>query len=311
MTPTLADGKLFVGTHSQASDVFVAIDETTGAKIWQTPMASCVRGEPLVLNGVVYEGESCGDPPGCHDGGLDAFDENTGALLWSWKTTTQPNNGGGQWSPISYDGTNIYFGTGNVCKTKEGTSDAVIALSPSGTLRWSFQRANPISDDDFGGGPMLNNGQIFVDGKDGMLYDIDAASGQQIWSANLGSAAGYGPIGTPTTDGNVLISSRGFLSDPTKTSGPPGGGLVGLDAHGNLKWTLATLNDIPGYAAIANGIAFADLDATVDAIDTSNGKRLWSYQTLGGLYASPALVPSGLYTVDNLGNVYAFSLPSS
>ncbi len=310
MTPTLADGRLFVGTHDNVNDFFAALDARTGKTVWSTPMPSCVRGEPAVVNGVVYEGESCGDPPGCHVGGIDGLDENSGAVLFSWKTNSVPNNGGGQWSPISYDGSVLYFGTGNVCTAKAQTADAVVAMNPMGARRWAFQPVNPIEDDDFGGGEMINNGQVFVTGKNGYLYDLDASSGTSIWSTYLGSIDGYGPIGTPTTDGTLIVTSIGYLSDPTKTSGPPLGGIAGVDSHGNIRWTINTLYSVPGYAAIANGIAFADLDSTIDAIDLATGTRLWTYPALAKFYASPVVVPSGLYAVDDSGNVYAFTLPA-
>jgi polyvinyl alcohol dehydrogenase (cytochrome) len=312
MTPTLADGKLFVGTHSQSGDVFSALDAATGNIVWTVTVGnSCIRGEPVVVNGRVIEGMSCGDPPSCSDGGVNAYDENTGTLIWSWKTTSVPTNGGGQWSPISYDGQKLYFGTGNVCKTKEATADAVVSMQLAGTLNWSFQPVNPFTDDDFGGGAMINNGQVFIADKNGFFYDLDAASGQQIWGTQLTTTDGYGPIGTATTDGAVLVMTMGYKSDPTKTVGPPGGGLAGLDPSGKILWQIRTLYGVAGYAAIANGIAFVNLDSSVTALDPETGTKLWSHAGPDVFYASPAIVPSGLYAADQGGNVYAFSLPAS
>ena len=313
MTPTLADGKLFVGTHSFNGDTFAALDAATGKIVWNVPVggSGCIRGEPVVTGGRVFEGVSCGDPPGCNQGGVNAYDENTGAVIFSWKTTSAAGNGGGQWSPISYDGQRLYFGTGNVCSVKSTTSDAVVAMQPNGTTIWSYPPVDPIRDDDFGGGPLLNNGQVFAAGKNGYLYDLDAATGALIWSLQLGQVDGYGPIGTPTTDGSMLVISSGYASDPTKTAGAPGGGLDGVTPGGALVWRIPTRYPVFGYAAIANGIAFADLDSTIAAVDVTTGSRLWSYAASATFYASPAVVPSGLYSVDLNGNVYAFSWPAA
>jgi polyvinyl alcohol dehydrogenase (cytochrome) len=310
MTPTLANGKLFVGTHTVPS-IFAALDAATGKILWRTPLHGCVRSEPVVANGLVFEGESCGDPGLCYNGGMRAFDEQTGAIRWRRNVTAVPKNGGAQWSPVSYDGRRLYFGTGNICKTASPLGDALVAISPSGKIEWSFQAANPLSDDDFGGGAMLNNGQIFVPNKNGVLYDFDAASGKILWQKQIGFVDGYGSAGTPTTDGSIVIVSSGYRSDPTMTKDPPGGGLMGIDANGKTRWTILTQNDVFGYAAICNGIAFAGLDTNLAALDASTGAVLWKYPAKALMYASPAIVRSGLYSADMAGNVYAFSLPGS
>jgi outer membrane protein assembly factor BamB len=308
MTPTLAHGKLFVGTHTVPS-IFAALDAANGKVLWRTPLHGCVRGEPVVVNGIVYEGESCGDPGFCHNGGMRAFDERTGAIRWKRNVTPVAKNGGAQWSPVSYDGRRLYFGTGNICKVNSPLGDAVVAMAPNGKIEWSFQAANPLSDDDFGGGPMVNNGQVFVTNKNGVLYDFEAASGKLLWRKQIGFVDGYGSAGTPTTDGSIIITGVGYRSDPTTTKGPPGGGLMGIDGNGRTRWTVLTQNNVFGYAAICNGIAFVDLDSDVTALDVSTGAVLWKYRAAAQLYASPAIVRSGLYTADMAGNVYAFSLP--
>jgi outer membrane protein assembly factor BamB len=310
MTPTLDNGLLFVGTHTGRNDTFAALDAASGALTWSVTVPGCIRGEPAVMNGLVVEGAACGDPPGCSDGSVTAYDENTGSVAWSWKTTRAPGNGGGQWSPISYDGRDLYFGTGNVCLAKEPGSDAAVSLSPGGAQRWAFQPVDPFSDDDFGGGSLVNNGQVFIGGKNGFLYDLQAATGQVLWALRIGDVDGYGPIGTPTTDGTVLLMTAGYKSDPTKFF-VPGGGFAGVSPAGKILWEISTQQDVPGYAAVANGIAFVDLDSQVTALDETTGAKLWSYAAQGSFYASPAIVPSGLYTADSAGNVYAFSLPGS
>ena len=50
-----------------------------------------------------------------------------------------------------------------------------------------------------------------------------------------------------------------------------------------------------GSAAIAGDMAVTPLDATLTALDLSSGKPLWTYPLSSAAYASPAVVPSGVY----------------
>lgn len=310
MTPTLVHDKLFVGTHSIPS-VFAALDAANGKVLWRTPLRGCVRGAPVVANGLVFEGESCGDPGYCNNGGIRAFDERTGTIRWKRDVTAAPKNGGAQWTPVSYDGRRLFFGTGNVCTIPSPLANAIVAMSPDGRIEWSHQVANPLSDDDFGGGAMLNNGQVFVVNKNGTFYNFDASSGKLLWEKQIGFIDGYGSFGTPSTDGSIVIVSSGFRSDPTMAKGSPGGGLIAVDGNGETRWTVLTPTTVYGYVAICNGMAFAGIDSDLTALDVATGAVLWKYRADAQLYASPAIVRSGIYTADMSGNVYAFSLPGT
>ncbi len=310
MTPTLDNGLLFVGTYKPPA-TFAALNASNGAVVWKAQMQGCIRGEPVVTGGRVFEGESCGDPPECNTGGVHAYDEQSGNLIWTWNTSPVPNDGGAVWGPMSFDGTNLYFGTGNICYMNTVNAQTVVSLTTSGKQRWVMNGGAVGVDDDFGGGTMLNNGQIFVTGKDANLYDIDASAGTTYWFKPISSVNGFGSIGTPTTNGTIVISSTGNHTVPQPLV-YPGGGLIGFDQTGTIKWQINTQLPIPGYAAMTNnGIAFANLDTAVTAIDAPSGNVLWTYNGPASFYASPVVVPSGVYTADAAGNVYAFGLPAS
>ncbi|MGH7709245.1 MAG: PQQ-binding-like beta-propeller repeat protein, partial [Vulcanimicrobiaceae bacterium] len=306
MTPTLADGKLFVGTHDSPA-TFAALDAATGAVQWRVSRPGVFRSEPAVEGGLVVEGLAGGDPPDCVQGGVFAFDENTGAVRWSWQTSPNANDGGAVWSPISFDGNALYFGTGNTCTKPTANANAIVSVDLAGSLRWAVTGAASISDDDFGGGVLLDDDDAFATGKNAQVYELNAATGSVDWQAPLGAVDGYGGIGTPTTDGTMLIASTGDLADPT-VNPVPGGKLLAYDDLGNVRWSVASLVPVAGYAALAGGIAFADLDNAVVALDVNTGAKLWSAAGPSPFYASPAIVPSGLYVVDTAGNVTAYGL---
>ena len=306
MTPTIIDGLLFAGTHETIS-TFAAIDIATGAVRWQVSLPYPLRSEPVVAGGVVYMGAAGGDPQQCAQGGVFALDEHTGALLWWWRVAPAAGQGGSVWSPLSFDGAHLFFGTGNTCVAGIQTANSVVALNLNGSLDWSLNSQNPVSDDDIGGGAMLYRGNVFVTGKNTQLYDIGQANGNLLWSRAQGGIDGFGGIGTPATDGTCLIASAGALTDPTQNPFP-GGALQAYDFAGNKLWSVQSQTEYFGYAAINNGVAYATLDQSVVALDERSGARLWSYVSPGAFYASPVVVPSGLYAVDKSGNLSAFGL---
>jgi outer membrane protein assembly factor BamB len=307
MTPALADGLLFIGDH-RAGGAFMALDARTGSTVWQTPFPGGVRSEPVIANGVVYEGETGGDAPACSHGGVHALDERTGKTRWIWYVDEHPHEGGSVWSPLGYRAGRILFGTGNACEAGVANADAVVELDTSGKPTWSFATAKSLADSDVGGGILILHGQAIVTGKGGQLYDIEEKTGRVNWSTPLASARGYGGIGTPSSDGTMLVASAGYTSDPTTTKAP-GGALYGLDTKGDIVWTVRANHPISGSASINDGVVYTPLDRSFVALDLATGATLWQYANGRLGYASPAVVPSGVYFANTGGQVFAFGLP--
>ncbi len=311
MTPTYADGLLFVGTETDPG-LFYALDAATGATRWQASLPGAERGEPAVNAGTVVVGDASGDPPICNRGGVHAFAELTGVPMWNWLVATGSITGGSSWGPVSFDGSSYVFGTGNVCANGDvRTANGVVRLDANGSPLWE----NPIamyaaSDDDVGSGILVTGSDEIAMSKNGSLYDFDKTSGAQKWKTAIGRLDGYGGSSSPGTDGSTIVVGGGYLADPTKSSAP-GGTLVGLDRGGGVAWTKKLATAYLGGAAIAKGIAFVPVDGALDGLALGSGSVLWSVPLSSASYASPALVPSGLYEADLSGDVYAFALPAA
>jgi outer membrane protein assembly factor BamB len=306
MTPALFDGLLFVGMKKE-TDNFVAIDARTGALRWSATLPGGVRSEPVVTNGIVFEGETGGDPPQCAHGGVRAFSETTGDPLWTWYVNGRDHDGGSVWSPLAFDGDALLFGTGNTCSASVAAADAVVRLEPNGHLAWhALSPRDSRADNDFGGGTLLLGNDALVTGKSGPLYCLDARTGALRWQTPIGILDGHGGIGTPSSDGATIVASSGYLRDPTTHPNTPGGALFGLDRSGKIRWRVATHQAIFGSASIASGIVYTPLDASLAALDIRTGKKLWSYPLSSSIYASPAVVPAGIFIVDFSGKAYAF-----
>jgi outer membrane protein assembly factor BamB len=89
---------------------------------------------------------------------------------------------------------------------------------------------------------------------------------------------------------------------------PPGCNIVAFDLAGHPLYTLHTANEVVGAVAFLPGIGFIGLDNALVAFDSHTGVTLWTSGNLGDtMYASPAVVPSGVYAVTFGGKVMAFS----
>ncbi|HVA27243.1 MAG TPA: PQQ-binding-like beta-propeller repeat protein, partial [Candidatus Baltobacteraceae bacterium] len=324
----------------------VALNATTGALDWQTaPLAlGNMRGEPFVLNGQIYQGVSGGDlSTGWVNGGIIVYNETTGGQIGSIVEIAPPTSiygsydGGSSWTPITYDGTNLLIGTGNT-RGNDGLQDGVLQLIPQTGAAPLVSSSYVIStydatdnDEDVGGGIMLYGGNIYFTAKNGYYYSFSTASSNAALVKTLinGSATpgGRGGIGTPTTDGAIVAASDGY---DTCTS--PGvcteSDLKCFQLGGSTPFAKleATNSAIYSYPAFAPGVGFIGIDnGATDGVPTGGTPVLpefiafddtchviWKANPLlvkGFFYGGPAVVPSGVYAVDNAGNVYAWKLP--
>ncbi len=314
-TPVVDNGLLFVGRHFPTGpSPLVALNAQTGAVAWTTTLAHEVRSSPLAVNGTLYIGTTGGDPPECAQSGLDAIDEATGKIKWTWIVNKTPNDGGSVWSAIAFDGTKLVVGTGNTCTQSVSTSNAVVAISPSGSVVWADTTSTSQLDNDVGGGSLIAGGRVYVTAKNGNFYVINDATGAPLYSFAMGAPSGYGSIGTPTTDGTTIVSSGGYRFDPDVppySESTAGGLLYGLDVTGKQKWHLGIASyPVNSYAALVNGVAFVGLDNVLTGLDIASGNSLWTYRSTPGdyFYGGPAVVESGVYAASNDGYVYAFGI---
>jgi outer membrane protein assembly factor BamB len=315
MTPDLSHGRLLVGvygfygsrTKRAYGASFQALDPASGRVLWKTPLPGVVRSEPVVVRGVIYEGIAGGDADsGCESGRIVTLDERTGKLLAGvWYTSKKPRNGGGIWSPLSFDGATIFFGTGNTCDGT-GAQDAVVAISPALKTRWATPAQSPdVEDEDVGGGAMIRGEMVYIEGKSGLLYTLDRRTGGTKWTADVhADVAGGGGFATPAGDGSILVvnSGDGSSRQPEYTK------LVAFDVAGRERYEVDqhTVSTPALGASFVRGVGFAAIDKAIVAFDAQTGATLWTYPTADAFYAVPAIVSSGIYTVDLSGNVYAF-----
>ena len=217
-TPSIADGLVFVGNRlaSPASlplpSYLYALRLLDGSIAWRAPLNGVTHGSPVVANGKVFIGTAGGDPPQCINGGITALDESTGTQLWKWEVNPQAHGGGSVWGAVSYDGTYLFFGTGNTCQRPIMTANGAAALTTDGTLAWSFVAArDSYADDDTGSGVLLTQQKASFMSKNGSLYSLDRATGGMLADLPLGAVDQRGGFTTPTSDGSTILAGVGYF----------------------------------------------------------------------------------------------------
>lgn len=161
------DGSSFWGSL----DLHVYRLGPTGAPQWQMFTPGYVISSPAIgSDGTVYVGS--------FDSRLYALDPNSGAVLWSFKTSEHIYS-----SPALGDAagtaartTAIYFASAD---------GSVYALAPSGHELWSFDTGAPVrSSPAVGRAPDGMNEIVYVGSSNGELYALDARTGRLRWSYN-------------------------------------------------------------------------------------------------------------------------------
>ena len=79
LTPTVAGGRLYIGTYLDQNHNVYCFDARTGKKVWSYLTNGAVLGTPAVFNGTVYVGSA--------DNTLYALDADTGKLRWRFENT--------------------------------------------------------------------------------------------------------------------------------------------------------------------------------------------------------------------------------
>ena len=324
----------------------VALDAMTGNLRWSTaPLAlGNMRGEPFALNGLVYQGVAGGDDTsGYVNGGILVFNEATGTQVGSMIQFAPVGgvngnfDGGSTWTPISFDGTNLYLGTGNT-RANDGLQDGVVQLTPQSGAPPILSNGYRIatydgsgSDEDVGGGIMIYGGNIYFTAKNGRFYSYSTlSSSTPLFNTliNLNSMpAGRGGIGTPTTDGVIMTASTGYNSCASAlVCNQSNLDCFNLGSGSTFANLPATNSSLFSYAAFAPGVGFIGIDnGATDGTPAGGAPVLPEFIAFDDtchivwkanpanvqafFYGGPAVVASGVYAVDNAGNVYAWKLP--
>jgi len=200
--PTIADGKVFAGTYddggiSGAGGLagYVAIDEYTGEKLWQTTGDGHCDSTPAYYDGVVYAGFDR-DWTASPSGGCYALNASTGEEVW---TTWLPFS---IWGSVSVDEDYVYGANYNFY----GPAQVFILYRNNGTVKVISESLRTDST------PAVAYDNIYICGgcqgySDTGTYCVDKETLEVIWSAPAGSWTASPAV----ADGKVYVG--GFCYD--------------------------------------------------------------------------------------------------
>ena len=277
---------------------------------WSTDLGYPLGSAPILVDGVVYEGDVGGT--------LFALEATSGAALWQINLGNQ-----GVANPVVTGGL-VYAGT-----NANGTLVAVDASS--GQIVW---------EKDLGGGvfdsPAVASGRLYIGSNDGNLYALDAANGTTLWTAAVrpSTSVAY-------RDGVLYVGTwdqRVFALDATAGSvlwrSPPLVGLIdstpalsktllfvgttnfapyrvyGIDvASGSIVWNRTVAGTVTASPAVVDGAVYvADGSGTLSAFGEADGASVWNSRLGGVLAGSPTVANGVLYVDSTTGSLYAIDL---
>jgi hypothetical protein len=176
----------------------------------------------------------------------------------------------------------------------EAARSGATATQLEGPFARKWYRAFPDEGIMTGVQPVVDSSRVYIGTLRGILHAIDAESGRDIWTRNLGA-----PIlhSCAVADGRVFV-------------GAGDGKLYALDAKsGDVLWSVQTGTAIWNAPAVHNEAVFVgSRDGVLYACASATGEIRWKRQTGGPILSSPAIdeKASRVYVGSEDMCVYAF-----
>jgi outer membrane protein assembly factor BamB len=337
-SPVVDSGMVFEGLYNccPAPSKIVALNATTGAVVWTSPIPASVVVTSAVSSGVVFVGDYVGT--------LHALNEKTGAQLWTGRAGQQFFDS----EHITVVGTTVLTVT---TVPPAGSVGSTLAAWPAAGC--GAATCSPLWTASLGAtawGAASDGQTVFVADQGGTLYAYNltgckASSCSPLWTASYPSTSSYGsiaisagtvyvgaqggsavasfnangcaaatcqplalynaadtqPSGLAVADNLVLVGDNASLQ-AFKTSCPPG----------STCQPVWTDTGAPNAKIIeANNIVYGVSGSTVFADDARTGARLWAdtNSVSGEPAAGPTIANGKLYVGDTHGNsIVAYTL---
>jgi outer membrane protein assembly factor BamB len=263
---------------------------------------------------------------------MTCLDEATGAMVWSWTTST--TYGGYPWmAPLvaagtvywtDYNGGHVYANdavTGDILWTYEIPNDGWVDGGPTywggmifieddvgqvtaldaltGNLIWMTSSY----DDYFSSAVAVDNGVVYALGSSSILHALDAFTGETLWQTD--DIGGWSPYQSPiVANGMAYFGVNLYSSNSTVR-------FIAVDtATGDTIWsTMLYDTNLDESFAYNNGSLFvACNDGVLYVIDASNGDVLQALDVNSGVWLASVALGDGVVVVSSgNGTIAAFA----
>jgi outer membrane protein assembly factor BamB len=163
--------------------------------------------------------------------------------------------------------------------------------APAGNPRlvWRFDAGSEVY-----GAPALADGVLYVTSKQGQLFAIDAATGQEVWRFNLSD---YVVRSSPAVVDGVVYVGGGF-------------NLFAVDAvTGKQLWKVPLRYAGQSAPTVANDIVVvASQEGWVYGINKDSGEAIWRSPADGLVFGAPAVAHDAVVFGTDAGNVYSLDI---
>ncbi|MCC7021568.1 MAG: PQQ-binding-like beta-propeller repeat protein [Thermomicrobiales bacterium] len=299
-SPVVGLGAVYVATKSGS---LIALGFADGKELWRTDIGDYIaRGTPAFDGATLYVASGYT---------VVAIDARTGHQRWS-----EPLHFAGSCSPL-------VIGDRVLVATQEGHISAL--ETATGKEIWHY-RSNSL----LFGSPAVANGMIVIPDETGDVTALDLETGRKRWQAKAGGEV----FSTPAiADGSVYLATRkpslvaleletghkrwergfGGESSPAIANGSVYLGsddqaARAIDAgSGDLRWSTPLGYAIASSATVGDRAIFLASGPAINALDSRDGRLLWTYVTGGEISADLAVVANTVIASSHDGYVYALA----
>lgn len=235
------------------------------------------------------------------EGGVRAFDLQTGERLWHYESDLELSGGPGAGEGLvavgglEGDVVALDAATGAERWTAKVSNEVIAAPAvgmgmvfvrsndgrvtafdaATGERRWFWNREVPMLSVRGNDSPVLGPGYVFVGNDDGTVTALAAPDGRPLWDVPVGMQEGRTELdrmadvdGAPVLDGTTLFASS--FKDATMAIDAPTGQPMWASDHGTPGRLAA------GYSVLV----LSDPDGTIYGLDKSSGSALWQQPVL-------------------------------
>jgi outer membrane protein assembly factor BamB len=302
-SPTVAEGKVFIGQTYNSYGEYFALDKDTGEPVWSTKELGSVWIGAAYANGKLFLGDM--------NGNFFAIDPNNGKKLWNYYTAKDTPNEHKSllsdhrhgWPPGVYCNPIV---DGNVVYTGSWAGYYFAFNQETGKLLW---RTKTQPEGANGGlpdsaAPVLHKGHIYVQKAGHWLTALDKNDGSIAWE--WFAPAGYLQNGTIAANGDMIYASviRMVTDLPYDATIHT---FQDVESGSTKLWTYRGGGGLTAPVLTEDKLIFgSNADPFLTCLDPISGRVLWRTHVGGKMLESvPAIYGNKVFALIKNGYLYA------